>query len=105
LPAGLVVAEARRAVPKKMPTPSVAPVNPAPVTVTAVLIVSQAGLKEEMTGAAVFAGDAATTAARTTASAPNLDEKRRATHMTAQQISARITTPTIFWPDTAWQGR
>jgi hypothetical protein len=85
---------------------AVAPVNPDPFTVTAVPIVPEAGLKEEMTGAAALAGDAAMTAApRMTASAPSLDEGRPATLTTARRIRPRITTPTIFWPDTAWQGK
>ena len=51
---------------------AVAPVNPDPVTITEVPIVPEEGLKEEMTGAAALAGDAATTAApRMTASAPS----------------------------------
>jgi hypothetical protein len=72
---------------------AVAPVNPDPFTVTEVPIVPEEGLKEEMTGAAVLAGDAATTAPRMTASAPSLEEGRRATLATAQRIRPRITTP------------
>ena len=83
---------------------AVAPAKPDPVTVTEVPIVPEAGLNEEMTGAAALAGDAATTAPRMTASAPSL-EGRPAILTTAQRIRPRITTPTIFWPDTAWQGR
>jgi hypothetical protein len=41
---------------------AVAPVKAKPFTVTEVPIVPEAGLKEEMTGAAALAGDAATTA-------------------------------------------
>ena len=83
-----------------------APMKPDPVTVTEVPIVPEEGLKEEMTGAAALAGDAATTAApKMTASAPSLDEGRPATLITAQRIRPRITAPTIFWPDTARQGR
>jgi hypothetical protein len=73
---------------------AVAPVNPDPFTITEVPIVPEAGLKEEMTGAAALAGDAATTAApRMTASTPSLEEGRRATLTTAQRIRPRITTP------------
>jgi hypothetical protein len=85
---------------------AVAPVKPDPFSVTEVPIVPVEGLKEEMTGAAVLAGDAATTAAaRMTASAPSLEEGRPATLATARRIRPRITAPTLFWPDTAWQGR
>jgi hypothetical protein len=42
---------------------AVAPVNPDPFTDTEVPIVPEEGLKEETTGAAALAGDAATTAA------------------------------------------
>ena len=73
---------------------AVAPVKPDPVTVIEVPIVPEAGLKEEMTGAAVLAGDAATTAPRMTASAPSLEEGRRSTTLTtAQRIRPRNTTP------------
>jgi hypothetical protein len=85
---------------------AVAPEKPDPVTVTEVAIVPEVGLKEETTGAAALAGDAATTAApKMTASAPSVQEGRRSTLMTARRIRARITTPTIFRPDTAWQGK
>jgi hypothetical protein len=85
---------------------AVAPVKPDPVTVTEVPIVPEAGLTEEMTGAAALAGDAATTAApKMTASAPSVQEGRRSTLASARRIRARITTPTIFRPDTAWQGK